>query len=104
MTVSRYYICSPSAVDGSSDTFLACVVTRAAARCTPAQENDVPTSQSVLLNDQEQDQADDNESVVPNVNNQDGSDQVTVHNVCELSVSHRQPITDQRSDQEVNQQ
>ena len=46
-------LCSPSAVDGPSDTIPACVVTRAAVTCTPAQKNDSPTSQSVLLNDQE---------------------------------------------------
>ena len=74
VTVSRYYICSPSAVDGPSDTFPACVVTRAAARHTAVQENDAPTSQSVLLNDQEQDQANKIKSVVPNVDDQAGSD------------------------------
>ena len=52
-------LCSrASAVDGLSYIIPACVVTRAAARCTPAQKNDALTSQSVLLNDQEQDQAD----------------------------------------------
>ena len=48
----------PSAVDGPSYTFPVCVVTGTAARHTPAQKNDALTSQSVLLNDQEQDQAD----------------------------------------------
>ena len=50
------------------------MVTRAAARHTAAQENDTPTSQSVLLNDQEQDQANEIKSVVPNVDDQAGSD------------------------------
>ena len=63
-------------MDKPSDSFPACVVTRAAARCTPAQENDAQISQSVVLNDQEQDQADQNEAVVRNVNDQAGSDQV----------------------------
>ena len=49
-----------------------------------AQENDTPTSQSVLLNDQEQDQANEIKSVVPNVDDQAGSDYVTVHNVTFL--------------------
>ena len=40
---------------------------------------------------------------MPNVNNQDGRDWVTVHNVCDLSMSCRQLINDQESDQEVNQ-
>ena len=95
-------LCSASAVDGPSDTFPACVVTRAAARRTSAQVNDAPMSQSALLYDQEHDQADENEAVVPNVNDQAGSDQVTVHNVCDFPMSHRQLITDQESDQEVS--
>lgn len=44
-------LCSPSTVDGPSDTIPVCVVTRAAVTRTPAQKNDAPTSQSVLLND-----------------------------------------------------
>ena len=44
---------SPSAVDGPFDTIPACVVTRVAVTRTQAQKNDAPTSQSVLLNDQE---------------------------------------------------
>ena len=92
---------SPMA-DGSSDVYLACVVTRAAVRRTQEQEKDLPMSQPVTPVDSVPDQAQGKLSTEQDVGNQDKGD-VLANSVDNLSVSHRQLIADQESDQEVSQ-
>ena len=50
-------LCPSPAVDGLSDTFPTCVVTRATAQCAQMQENLSSSSQSVTLSDGAQDSA-----------------------------------------------
>ena len=92
---------SPMA-DGSSDVYPACVVTRAAARRAQEREKNLPMSQPVIPADSVPDQAQGKPSTKQDVGNQDKVD-VLANSVDNLSVSHRQLIADQGSDQEVSQ-
>ena len=60
-------LCSRPTTDGVSDTFPACVVTRAAARRAQAQQNCAPTNQPDTGSDEGDDQAEDNLSIAQDV-------------------------------------
>ena len=110
-------LCSRPTTDGVSDTFPACVVTRAAARRAQAQQNCAPTNQPDTGSDEGDDQAEDNLSIAQDVldqavesqsvlqdrGDQNDDDRGTVQDAGNLPVSSRQLIADQESDQEVNQ-
>ena len=110
-------LCSRPTTDGVSDTFPACVVTRAAARRVQAQQNCAPTNQPDTGSDEGDDQAEDNLSIAQDVfdqavesqsvlqdrGDQTDDDRETVQDAGNLPVSSRQLIADQESDQEVNQ-
>ena len=60
-------LCSRPTTDGVSDTFPACVVTRAATRRAQAQQNCAPTNQPDTGSDEGDDQAEDNLSIAQDV-------------------------------------
>ena len=100
---TQQVLCSPPIADEPSDVFPACVVTRAAARRAQEQETDLPMSQPITLTDRRPDQTQGEQSAVQDVGNQGDGDCSVLDNVDNLSVSRRQLIADQESDQEVNQ-
>ena len=99
---SKQALHSPPMADGSSEVHPACVVTRAAARRAQEQEKDLPMSQPVTPADNVLNQVQERQSTSQDVGKRDKGDVLT-HNVDNLSVSRRQLIADQKSDQEVNQ-
>ena len=64
---TKQILCPSPAVDGLSDTFPACVVTRTVARRAQTEENLPSSSQSVTLSDGTQDSAQENRPVVQDV-------------------------------------